>query len=211
MEEECSCVCPHLLIHQADRPAKSKATHTLAGNGTYHAHFGISGDVKAIKNQIPSCSLCHRKRLEGISNSSTPCPNGCRDWVLVGAEYPAPKDYPKPEGHDDPSQSLILKFKNISFLSMRNAIERSHEEMSKVTGGWSVASARAYLRVECVENQLVNQIVDHSRTQKQILAAPEKNNEIPPAIENFELPASLRTPHLDIGVFVCTFMHHIFL
>jgi hypothetical protein len=211
--------CP-IYAFIADRPAKSKLTHTLAGNSKHHACFGISGNLMYLRDVIPSCTGCFQRRLENVfvPSGTVSCGN-CSDWNLVGLSYPAPEDYPFIQSDDSPpgdiEQPKMLLVKEVTFESMIAAMKTAFVQYAKTSadGGWNAKQSKAFLDTECIDGEWQKLLAKASKELADRIAECRRLGVIEPAIEESgtPIPPVLSYPYLDMYVLICGLMHQIFL
>jgi hypothetical protein len=198
----------------ADRPAKAKVSHTMAGNSSYHACFGISGNLYSLANIIPSCASCLQRRLDTIAlidGQPPPCPN-CADWHLIGLEYQAPEGYPLNPNGAPGELPIMLKVKHITFASLIASMKMAFVQASKTPaqGGWTVKESKLFMSCECVDGEWQKVILAAGKEMATTIRASGGD---PTAIDDTltPIPPTLRYPLVDIFSFFCTIMHQLFL
>jgi hypothetical protein len=219
---------------QADRPAKSQVAYSLCGNGTFHACFGVSGDLGALVNKIVPCEGCYTYRMKHVrpqytGDEPSTCPH-CADWQIIGLEYKAPLEYPRamaPVG-TPLAGPIMLKVKRISFASMGVGMKNAFVGLVGRTRGhrWNEKMAKDYMRVECIDSKQQDQICEQAKSYRAKLYPPKAKGPrcvgvpqptdppIPSAEEmatHVVLPPTHLYPHLDLFVLICCLMHQVFL
>lgn len=216
--------CP-TYTYQVDRPAKASVTYSLNGNSTFHACYGISGDLAQIAKKLPSCRSCLLRRLQMFS-SQEECRH-CHDWRLIGVAYKAPKHYPHLEqtmttDTESLDGEMVLLFKKITFATMAEAMKIAFVSLVRKENRWTEASAKAFMRVEAIDTSQQQKIINQAKMTRKIffpssgsrqqqrrpIQASPSNEHI---LEYLELPPTHLYPYVDIRIFICALMHHLYL
>jgi hypothetical protein len=84
------------------------------------------------------------------------------------------------------------------------ALKLVHSNVSKADDFWNVATSKAFLRTECIENDLQVKVIKHAKKQRDMLKAHIRDGVgDPPLIEPFETPVTLMIPYLEDGFVQC--------
>ena len=182
-----------------DQPERRSFNGLRHGNGTYSARFGVSANHRALYPVLKSCTAClHTMETRSTAEKRTlavPTCNSCLNWDVLRCQTnlslvtPA-KDYPllSENGGDDiyyrtspvcrliqtPDGQRIRPFK-ITYESLCLALDLAHD--AYCIHGWTEASTKAYLQVECYDDHTIDNLLEHAANSLSLQAAraqPEK-------------------------------------
>ena len=176
------------FAHLADQPERRSINHLAAGNAMYAARFGVSANHKECFGVLKACEWCdksNQSRLGQIDlNTFLPFPecSDCMNWDVLkegplGYTNP-PANYPLlPDeagaSHDyetspycrlvrvktaEGGTKQVIKPFCMTFEGLKGAVELAHECF--VNGGWSGAMAQAYLKVENLNDDFIEKILE---------------------------------------------------
>ena len=156
-------VHPEIFTVLMDQPEKRSANCIMLGNGKFTARWGYAADIAAVLTGIPSCHDCFRKLL--MNNVPYPLCKKCVSWNIASKsglmDFPIPQDYP-----DDLRTKANGKLspKRITYLNLKNAKLKCHNKL--LTGEWSEKNAKAYLKVEGMNNYIIDNIIGNALNER---------------------------------------------
>ncbi len=147
-----------------DQPERRAATNCSGGGGTYSGRMGYGVNFSALVKCLPACPSCLERMLDEATRSvyktfnCEDCVNWCADKDSEKLEFPAPEKYPEALLLNATTQSLRPKI--IDFKSLLDAVEVAHK--GKVEKKWTDDTVRDFLRVECVNASVADEVLAHS-------------------------------------------------
>jgi len=179
-----------------DQPERRKANYIMLGKSTYTAQWGLALDFSAVAMGIPACRVCLQELL--VNDAQSFGASKCSDCVCWDTEassglldFEPPDNYPQ----DHIPSSGKLSPRRITYDWMMAAVMTAHNGV--VSGGWKIATMRAYLRVHGLNEEAVSSIKDcalacKKYSQIKALAGNDKTNPPLVLIEK----EKLKHPHL---------------
>ena len=182
-----------------DQPERRSFNGIRHGNGTYSARFGVSANHRELYPVLKSCKTCLQViETRSIAEKRTlaiPTCDNCLNWDVMCDQTnlslvtPA-KDYPLlSENSDDdmyyrtsrgcrliltPNGQRIRPFK-VTYESLCLALDLAHD--AYCSHGWTEANVKAYLQVECFDDNTIDNLLEHAANSLSLQAAraqPEK-------------------------------------
>ena len=156
-------VHPEFFTVLMDQPEKRSANYIMLGNGKYTSRWGCAGDIASVLTGIPSCQKCFSNLLSN-NISNTICKD-CVSWNTDSSsgltDFFPPPDYPKeciilPNGK--------LRPQKITYNKLIKAKELSHNNL--VSGRWSEKSAKSFLKVQGMNNFIIDMIIEHALNER---------------------------------------------
>ena len=154
-----------------DQPERRKANYIMLGKSTYTAQWGLALDFPAVAMGLPACRICLQKLLEnGEPLFGTSQCSDCVSWNTKASsgllDFDPPPGYPQDH---IPSSGKLSPRRIIQ--SMMTAVATAHNGI--VSGGWKVATMRAYLCVHGLNEEAVSSIKNCALSCKRYLQIKE--------------------------------------
>lgn len=158
-----------------DQPERRSENGLSLGNATYHGRWRVSANTNELMTVLPCCDSCllHLLDAKKEGNYTLPLPKceTCLQWdVLTNsplARTIPPKHYPKMTDPCHPNYRIIihneqqyLKPFKIEYETLCSAIDLVHDKI--INGEWTEDVAKAFLQVECINDDLQKVIIDHA-------------------------------------------------
>ena len=185
-----------LFASLQDQPEQRKANYIMLGRSTYTAQWGLALDFPAVAVGIPACKNCLSLLLTNASPINVPQCSECVNWDTSAKsgllDFDPPQDYPQ----DLIPLSGKLSPKRISYDMMMAAVQTAHNEI--VSSRWGIATMRAFLRVQGLNEEAVSSIKECDASCEKYLKAQSdaEGDETFPALVAIEVDP-LRNPKLD--------------
>ena len=174
------------FVHLGDQPERRSLNGLQLGNGTYAARFGVSANHKECCPTIRACENCSQFNLSRMNESNVeelrqPIPEckSCMNWDVLNhgnlGYHTPPVGYPLLDGgvHEKSPfcrllkvidskgrEKQVIKPFRVTYDGLKGAVALAHD--CYVHHGWSDANATAYLKVETLNTEFIDNFLKHA-------------------------------------------------
>jgi hypothetical protein len=170
-----------------DNPERRGFWGLLAGNSNTHGMFGVCCDFNKLSTQFNACQRCAQscvQYLEQRDYDTCGIPRECADCLGFSVDRLCRQGrYESPIGGEnlrlsegDPGYDLTLGPGRLDGDGLKEAWQFAIEKHIHAANGWGVGNVKAYLKLFCMNDCLLDRFVDEARSYINIREAanPER-------------------------------------